>query len=259
MSYLIIPNIQVQRANALSTSWSISTCPIFAVTMFCHALGKETGEMPDGVLVVHHNSQLLVENVANKYGNNFYPHQYRGATYIDKKDYASGVSLSSQPTCAFHWSVSIIMHFEDDMPSHSKIDAFLKERHLAGGLIVKHDKIQVLDSDDISQIRKYVGAGHIVKDASILLNTKNRVRSMVELMGDTQNNRKWLMPAVMGYALLTTPSKKDNVRNECFHAYSEPLVGLVEYCSIKDQTNQELKECLWHYKWLADDVFVVSH
>jgi len=68
--------------------------------------------------------------------------------------------------------------------------------------------------------------------------------------------RKWLLPAVMGYATITPFAQRVGVREDVPHAFAEPLVGLVHYKSVRQV--QEDDSLFWSGSWIRDDVFVVT-
>ena len=64
----------------------------------------------------------------------------------------------------------------------------------------------------------------------------------------------WLSPAVLGYATITSFAHRPGARGGYPHAFAEPLVGLVQFVSIR---HHETSIPWWSCCWLTDDVFVV--
>ena len=97
-TYLLLPRLRVQGANAQATWWLINSTPVMACTLFGHALGRHLDEPASGVAIVHHTAQLHGEQFRL-----FRPEQRRGAVFIDKTDYSSKNphALSLQPTASF--------------------------------------------------------------------------------------------------------------------------------------------------------------
>ena len=68
----------------------------------------------------------------------------------------------------------------------------------------------------------------------------------------------WLAPAVLGYAATTNYARRTGVRADFLHAFAEPLVGLVQFVSVRQWRARRQGVPWWRHGWLADDVFVVS-
>lgn len=65
----------------------------------------------------------------------------------------------------------------------------------------------------------------------------------------------WLSPAVLGYATTTEFRRRAGVRADFEHAFAEPLIGLVQFVSVRQH---ETHIPWWSHGWLADDLFVVQ-
>ena len=68
----------------------------------------------------------------------------------------------------------------------------------------------------------------------------------------------WLAPAVLGYAATTAYARRVGVRADFLHAFAEPLVGLVQFVSVRQWRSRRQGVPWWRHGWIADDVFVVS-
>lgn len=265
MRYLLIPHIEVQRANALATAWAITMTPVFACTLFAHALGRDIGIQPAAVAIIHHDAQFLAESDLPKgYGD--YPHQFRAATYIDDKDYSSKNkhALSLQPTASMHLEISLLLLFADTCPSLHQVKTALSQRRIAGGLITHHGKPSIYESFEASL--KAIHHGFFVIDQSheLVSTDQGRLETLLSLVNDPTpegESRRWLSPAVLGYATLTPFEARTNARENAPHAFAEPLVGLVAYQSIRQITAQGLAAtaqfpCFWRGHWPRNDVFI---
>ena len=274
MEYLILPRIRVQRANALATPWAVTLAPVFACTLFAHALGRDIGEQPKAIGFIHHDAQLLAEGFG-KGGYGLYPQQFRAATYIDGADYSSKnkYALSLQPTVSMNLELSLVLLFED-VVSLKKITTALRHRRIAGGLIIDHG--EPVSRSSLEDAMRVLPGGFFLVDRSEELRTagqasgqssgKGRIETLLSLINDPPSigeKRRWLSPAVMGYAALTDFEQRDGVRDNRPHAFAEPLMGLVEYHSVAKHKKLSIHEqrefpCFWRGKWLTDDVFVTQ-
>lgn len=148
--YILLPRIEVQNANAHSANWILNGPSVTAAISFAHALGlsEEFAEDIEGVALIHHDSDLQSEAV----GRDHLLHQRRGASYINKKDYASGgskLSLSLQPTASRHLIISVIIKLGDDhevTQDELKRSKFLKRARFNGGQIISYKVPKLLRS-----------------------------------------------------------------------------------------------------------------
>jgi len=272
MQFAVINRIRVQRANALATPYIISPTVPFAVWGLAHAVGRDIGIQPAGVGIVHRDARLLGENeVPNSWRGLFYPHQYRGATYIDKRDYSSKAStpmLALQPTVSMHLELSVVFAFGDDAPSPDEIRKSLEARRLAGGQIVSFDDPEILttlDGRDGVMGRLASGGFWIVDRSTELLNSASgRIETLFRKCNDRpapgpdgkHPPKRWLNPAVVGYAAITPFEERIGARQGLHHAFAEPMVGLAEY--ISNRAVETSSPLFWRGSWVGSDVFAVS-
>ncbi len=149
LTYLLIPRLQVQGANAQATWWLVNSTPVMACTMFGHALGRHLNQPATGVAILHHATQLHGEQFGY-----FRPEQRRGAVFIDKVDYSSKNkhALSLQPTATFSGEFSLIVRFgEMAEVSLAKVEEFLLRARLAGGQIIEHGQCRMTTPKELSQ------------------------------------------------------------------------------------------------------------
>lgn len=268
--YLVIPRMEVINANAQPAWWIIGPPPVTAYAGFAQALalagapdgGGHKGAHHDGVAVVHHDIQFLGEIEYSRLS----PHQYRAASFINKDDYSSKNPhvLASQPTARCHISVSLVIRFDDDTSlSLKRILRFLRGGKLAGGAIVSHGQpVFFKDDADIETVTKIVGSGFSIIERQDLMDLQENDNDMLDVIlrltkpvkkDKMTENQKWLMPTTLGYAEITERSYRRNVRNGLPHAYAEPLVGLVQYRSIREAGLH-----FWRYTHPKSNVHVVS-
>lgn len=177
-SYLYLPNLQVQGANALAGHLVVNAAPVMAVNLFAHNLGRKLGVFPTGVAIVHHSADLLGEN-----NFRFNPQQRRGAVFIDKNDYPNGShALAIQPTASFHWQVSLVLEFaEDANPSVHAVQRFLSSARIAGGQIVDFDPPQPLA--DSTEVKEAIRSAYwLVERADLLAITQDSESFLAALM-----------------------------------------------------------------------------
>lgn len=166
-TYLLIPRLQVQGANAQAAWWLINSAPVMACTMFGHALGRHLDKPSTGVAVIHHTAQLHGEQFGY-----FRPQQRRGAVFINRDDYSSKNkhALSLQPTVSFSGEFSLVVEFEEMAEIDlAKVKDFLFKARLAGGQIIKHDDCELVKSGEREKWEKRLRPGFWLIDRRDLM------------------------------------------------------------------------------------------
>jgi len=291
--YVTFPRIQFQRANALATGWLVSPCPAMAAVMMCEAFGHQLGEKPSGVALIHHDAQLLAESEMTQKSTDRgarFLHQFKGATAFNMNDVNSKYKnkqpvISLQPTASMNGTWSLILRYENpdiecDLAEAAK--RFLSSARLAGGQIIDHGNPVVGktligregDRENWGVFDRSIASGFAIVDRSHLIgsNNQSKIGSLLALAaGDKQASdndagqmpqRKWYAPAVLGYAMLTDfDDQRKQARENKPHAYCEPMVGLVEYVSIRQlgEHGLDLKDLFWSHQWLDESIFAITH
>ena len=260
MSYLVIPRGRVQAANMLSASFLMGGPPVFAAyglgEALCFHLGG--GAKVTGMALIHHNREALGQSF---YGV-FSPQQRRAAAFTFGKsangsDYSSKNphALSLQPVACAHLRVSIIWKLEQ-VAGVMEAREFLHRARLSGGLVTGHGEIVLEDSLEAAFDR--VGNGYVVTDRRDMLEDKgkNQAELLVEVLGAQPaagEDNTWLSAACLGYAAITPFEHRSGARCGYIHAFAEPLVGMVQYRSLRQWRKEaDAEEALWRPVWLDD-------
>ncbi len=268
MSYILFPHVRVQAANMFGSSFLIGGPPVFAAyglgEAMCHRLGG--GARVTGMLFIHHDREALGEfhyhhEVLGQAVDFFYLQQRRGAafTFVNGSDYSSKNkhALSLQPVACAHLRVSIIWELEN-VYAPKEAEDFLRHSRLAGGLVTGHGAIAFTDS--LSEAVARVGGGYVVMDRRDLLEKrdKNQAEYFVEALGAmpvSEEEDTWLSAACLGYAAITPFAGRGGAREGYKHAFAEPLVGMVQYRSLRqwlEKDGMDLEDALWRPIWLED-------
>lgn len=288
--YLFLPRLRVQGANAQATWWLVNATPVMACAMFGHALGRHLEETVSGVAIIHHDAQLHGEQF--KW---FRPEQRRGAMFINKTDYSSKNphALSLQPTASFSGEFSLVMQFDESAEIDvGAVNQFLTQARLAGGQIIEHGPPSIEAS--VTKLRDRLGTGYWVVDRRDLMEkaneedwldvllrvtarpewthlTKSAVPAVLDAASEsdeavempTQTEElpnelpsSWIVATNLGYALLTKAEVRAGARDSFPHAFVEPLVGPVQYVSIRHYGERALP--MWQHGWPQDDVFLLT-
>ena len=260
MSYLVFPRVRVQAANMLSASFLMGGPPVFAAyglgEALCFHLGG--GAKVTGMSLIHHNREALGQSF---YGV-FSPQQRRAAAFTFGKsangsDYSSKNphALSLQPVACAHLRVSIIWELEQ-VAGVKEAREFLHRARLSGGLVTGHGEIVLEDSLEAAFDR--VGNGYVVTDRRDMLEDKgkNQAELLVEALGaqpSAGEDNTWLSATCLGYAAITSFEHRGGARCGYPHAFAEPLVGMVQYRSLRQWRKEaDAEEALWRPVWLDD-------
>ena len=260
MSYLVFPRVRVQAANMLSASFLMGGPPVFAAYGLGEALCFHVGggAKVTGMALIHHNREALGQSF---YGV-FSPQQRRAAAFTFGKsangsDYFSKNphALSLQPVACAHLRVSIIWKLEQ-VAGVMEAREFLHRARLSGGLVTGHGEIVLEDSLEAAFDR--VGNGYVVTDRRDMLEDKgkNQAELLVEVLGAQPaagEDNTWLSAACLGYAAITPFEHRSGARCGYIHAFAEPLVGMVQYRSLRQWRKEaDAEEALWRPVWLDD-------
>lgn len=260
MTYLVFPRVRVQAANMLAASFLMGGPPVFAAyglgEALCFHLGG--GAKVTGMALIHHNREALGQSF---YGV-FSPQQRRAAAFTfghsaNGSDYSSknAHALSLQPVACAHLRVSVIWEMEQVMDEVKARD-FLHRARLSGGLVTGHGEIVLEDSLKAAFDR--VGNGYVIKDRRDLLENrdKHQAELLVEALGAQPaagGDNTWLSATCVGYAAITPFEHRGGARGGYAHAFAEPLVGMVQYRSLRQwREESDVEEALWRPAWLDD-------
>lgn len=260
MTYLVFPRVRVQAANMLAASFLMGGPPVFAAyglgEALCFHLGG--GAKVTGMALIHHNREALGQSF---YGV-FSPQQRRAAAFTfghsaNGSDYSSknAHALSLQPVACAHLRVSVIWEMEQVM-DEVKARNFLHRARLSGGLVTGHGEIVLEDSLKAAFDR--VGNGYVIKDRRDLLENrdKHQAELLVEALGAQPaagGDNTWLSATCVGYAAITPFEHRGGARGGYAHAFAEPLVGMVQYRSLRQwREESDVEEALWRPVWLDD-------
>lgn len=273
MEYVLIGNIDVRAANAMSNQLLVNAAPVMPAVMFAHSLGLERklGVMPNGVALIHHDAQFCSE--LGEYGVVCFQ-QRRGAALIDDADYAKGSnSLSLQPVANVHLMVSLLLRFPRPV-NIGRLGEILSELRLSGGTAVSYSGID--SASDVGEILAKVSGGFWVVDRSDLMPAGvDPVVSLINAVGykaescersddddpmglDGENEvevNSWVVPTTVGYALISDIENRGGVRGGYMHAFAEPMIGLVQYRSVRGWGGAIP---FWWHEWCGKDVFLVK-
>ena len=260
MSYLVFPRVRVQAATMLAAAFLMGGPPVFAAyglgEALCFHLGG--GAKVTGMALIHHNREALGQSF---YGV-FSPQQRRAAAFTFGKsangsDYSSKNphALSLQPVACAHLRVSIIWELEQ-VAGVKEAREFLHRARLSGGLVTGHGEIVLEDSLEAAFDR--VGNGYVVTDRRDMLEDKgkNQAELLVEALGaqpSAGEDNTWLSATCLGYAAITSFEHRGGARCGYPHAFAEPLVGMVQYRSLRQWRKEaDTEEALWRPVWLDD-------
>jgi CRISPR-associated protein Csy2 len=194
------------------------------------------------------------------------PQQPQGATFIDEQDHlASGFAKGLQPTARCHVEISVVLDIGDDPVHPDDVTDFLWSGRLGGGAIIEHGKVEFCETSE--NVMQKVGGGFWVTDRSDLVMDAMQLHGMdgtealtqvfcesakhknaydhasAEKREKMQKPESWLSANVVGYATLESPKARIGVRNGVPHAYAEPLIGLTQYRSVRE----EKRVPFWQY------------
>lgn len=287
MSFLVLPRLKIQSANALACGFIVNASPVMAITQFVHNLVvRHLGCEAGGVAILHHHAEhQALEDVAY----DVLPHQRRSALLINEQDYvgkgSQGPTLSAQPTASCNLELSLLIEFEG-LANKEAVEQFLNKARLAGGQITFYQEPALIDAVDDAQ--RLIGkSGFWLIERPELIDQKDPLSSIFTTLERSAISSKqaeelkqqsphlantplhkishaWIVPTVLGYQAISDFAEREGVRmktqpdgtlDTSLHAYAEPLIGIVQYVPARDW---EEDIPFWHQHWLDTKTFVVQ-
>ncbi len=262
-NYLVLPHLKVQQANIYNAAFLVGGPPVLAAWFMAHALGRKLDQVDDvrSLAFVLHSLTPL----GDWFYGNFNPQLRRGAAYTfgsakNGSDYSSKnkQALSLQPVACAHMEVSLVIGIRnllelDDIPP------LVLGGRLAGGIITGMGRPGACGniSDALENIRN----GYLVMDRRDLMEQAegNRAERFVAALGHKPvqgDGMGWLAATCLGYAAISPFAKRSGARGGYLHAFAEPLIGLVQYRSLRQCLDEDLAEqTLWRPEWVTNDIF----
>lgn len=266
--YIVIKNIEVRGANALSAYPVVSGISPLAISGFVrNVMLKMKVDHAENLefAVVHHEGNLRAEEL----GYGVLPHQKIGAlltcSSANKKgstDYVSGsMNLALQPIIECDALLSIIINIKElNIPLEWFSDEVPALR-ISGGQIQSLGK--VVECQDITSAFQACDFGYVYSDQSarrLSVGFDERVqaftRSVYPVYLDKESNEKKtydalgatrVVPFNLGWLPLSDFKETDGARLGFLHAYAEPLVGLVGLFALKRDLHKK-EPLMWSMK-----------
>ena len=190
MKALVIPHIQAQHANALQAWWLVGPPSPFTLHGMAKALSLKVGITFSGFSLALHAFQLLGSELSDNkavalpsskpdekpelfwFGGTLrVPQQFQCATYINSEDYVKGtMSTALNPTAQCHTDMTLVLWLAEDSATTelvSKTRRFLRSARLAGGAIVRHGEVKIVE--DFRKLRSALRNGFLIADRSDLV------------------------------------------------------------------------------------------
>lgn len=245
-TYLILSDLSVQSANILTNSAMINGAPLFAAWGMGHALEREMhGPKVIGVCLVVHGIEPLGEHESAI----FEPNQKRGSAFTFEKsrngsDYVkSSIHLSLQPEASGHMRVSLIFELSEALDSvPSTVEPFLKTGKFSGGMITSHEVPTM--HDDYSTLLGCLPVGRVVIDRPDVMTVGSPLENFVNTLGYF-HQEEWLSATNIGYTAITNFGIRGGAREGYLHAFSEPLIGIIQYISTIDRKQGYFWRAAW--------------
>ncbi|MGF1711472.1 hypothetical protein L4C37_12980 [Vibrio kagoshimensis] len=232
-SFLLIPNIRVSGATALSSPVTVGLPSLTAFLGFTHAFERNLNEsfptltIDSFAICVH---QLHVEK--------------RGLT---KECIQKANHTISPPATHDDWQCdlvfSLVIKFNRSLSDDESTIVRALPRRFARGSA----KIAIADFKYIrsfSTLEKTIQSFPQKTGKWLSMHTEP-IKNMGDILSEVKENRK-LTPSCVGYHFLEEPTDKPNSLRGYKHAFSECIIGLIE--PITFDQNTDINTILWHHK-----------
>ncbi|MFA0406828.1 type I-F CRISPR-associated protein Csy2, partial [Vibrio splendidus] len=233
-SFLLLPNITVSGATALSSSITIGIPSLTAFYGYVHAFERKLREL---------HAATNIESFA------ICIHQLhldkRGLTKEFVKKANSTISPPSTHDdwqCNFTFSFILKFSHKPNIPNDSIIKALPKRLARGATKISIADFHSIQPFDSLTSAVKYMP----IQTGKWLSLYKGHLNSFDDLI-ESVREKRWLTPSCVGFHLLERPVEKKDALRGYKHAFSEPIIGLINPIIFGETTDPN--KILWRYKY----------
>ena len=279
--FILIKNIRVQNANALSSPYTIGFPAMTAWLGFVHALQRYICQkaLPEisfpSVAVVCH--EIHLHTVKNGYNYHIINSKNPPSTRIDEKFLNKNKSFIPEPLCNMDCSVLIEHNISQNKWSelYGLINQKLHLMKIAGGDIVNFQEVNknlcfLIDANEEQEIRRLTRQmmpGYlIIERRDLMVQSMSEGRDALEALLDhlkiinycdkdehgniswkkRRKGRDWLVPIATGFHGITELKQIKGQRDpNTPHRFAEAVVTLGEF--IMPYRAKSLDEMLWYY------------
>ncbi len=238
-SFLLLPNIKVSGASALSSSVIIGIPSLTAFYGYVHSFERKLREL---------NAIAKIESFA------ICIHQFhidkRGVTkeFVEKADGTiSRPATHDDWQCDFTFSLILKFTHQPTVPNDSIIRVLPIRLSRGTAKIEIADFKNIQSFDNLTTAVKYVPT----QTGKWLSLYKSPLNSFDDLITNVKH-RRYLTPSCIGYHLLEKPVEKKDTLRSYRHAFAEPIIGLINPIVFENTTDPN--EILWRYKFHQDHI-----
>jgi CRISPR-associated protein Csy2 len=233
-SFLLLPNITVSGATALSSSVTIGIPSLTAFYGYVHAFERKLRELQAATKIesfaicihqLHLDKRGLTKEFVEKANNTISP-----------------PSTNDDWQCDFTFSFILKFLHKPNIPNDSIIKALPKRLARGATKISIADFHRIQPFDSLTSAVKYVP----IQTGKWLSLYKGHLDSFDDLIGSVREKR-WLTPSCVGFHLLERPVEKKDALRGYKHAFSEPIIGLINPIIFGNTTDPN--KILWRYKY----------
>ncbi|EFI34392.1 CRISPR-associated protein Csy2 [Desulfonatronospira thiodismutans ASO3-1] len=274
--YLIFNNLMVRRANMMQSPYLYAPVPVFPSVCTGHKLGCMLDCEVDGVGVVHHRAEPLIEQMAQmNQGSNRVnivtsPIQFRGTPSGKQVNTKDPIGLPMQPTMTAHLEISLIFRVNGRVPTVEAAREAMQGLRIAGGSLNYISSRRVKLKDDLIGALAEVSNGFWISDAMHLVQQRldegfDPVSAIFQ-----KADKGWYVPANLGYCAVTDFKQRQGGRTLVWEdgrvdepeiALADNMIGLVRYdplYGVKQELNSGGTVGMWHFDFTDDTFFVVK-
>jgi CRISPR-associated protein Csy2 len=286
--FLVISNINIHNANALSSPYTIGFPAMTAWLGFVHALQRKLNQ---------HGVPIVFDRVAVSC------HQFDLQTYKGEGDYVYSIIGTANPLnregsrpsfieeARCHLTVSLLIEYnntsaDDNQTLVDLINSLLPQMKIAGGdllsfqpLADKHIKqIDTNNDSDVKGLLRRLMLGYVIKERRDLMvdamEQKNENQDVLDVLLDflsvkqrahqdekgkvtwtsSRKEKGWLVPIAVGFQGISALGKAAHQRDENTpHRFAESVLTLGEFVMPYSALDyNDLNDMLWRYQYQPD-------
>jgi CRISPR-associated protein Csy2 len=228
--------LSVQKASAKNAYCVYGHPSPFAFIGFAHALClKAQVKQKGGVLAVFHDIEMhATPNAFHEYGFDLVRSAQR-----DAKETKGGKGRTQLDTPMANLEVSIC--FEIQSANYDGLKTRLKDiletMRFAGGVVAASEFRVAETADEAFRIK----AGFAMCAATLERSAENVFRRLLDKISIQRGKKGWFTASLVGFRLIEDPAEdRSGVRGGYPHAYADPMIGVVEFKSVRKATVRDM-------------------
>lgn len=247
--YLVLPELSVSSANALSSAYSAGFPSVIGVSGFLHALQRKLLRLTDKP--IEFRSFALCTHAFSYQSRGFTREHVLENHKVGTKDYASK-SPAILPTRQADFKISIVIKTNKVSVDPSMVAASIPLKLTDGAVHLGIRHLSLVKS--YTNFEDAIDSIPCKKGKWIVDGSSTHQFDSLEGFVDIIHSQKQVLPVCAGYQLLEIPNSKESLHDpEYKHAYAEPILSL----ALTRRYSKHLSQETFFWKYSCKDNYIL--